>query len=106
MVIIVLNGLFTGASPLLMDQLLGAVIPNVLDGVEICLIDLALFSSILVVGQSLFVWSTYKLNVSKMDGAGFSPLFQRQLARHIAKLPQSTLDGCNEVCLRHSQQLI
>ena len=50
MVIIVLNGLFTGASPLLMDQLLGAVIPNVLDGVEICLIDLALFSSILVVG--------------------------------------------------------
>ena len=90
MVIIVLNGLFTGASPLLMDQLLGAVIPNVLDGVEICLIDLALFSSILVVGQSLFVWSTYKLNVSKMDGAGFSPLFQRQLARHGATIRQSS----------------
>ena len=50
----------------------------------------------LLLGQVAFVWSTYKLNVSKMDGAGFVPLFQQQLAKHISALPQSLLDGCNE----------
>jgi hypothetical protein len=30
------------------------------------------------------------------DGAGFVPLFQNQLARHISRLPQSVLDGVNE----------
>ena len=37
-----------------------------------------------------------RLNISKMDGAGFVPLFQQQLARHISRLPQSILDKQNE----------
>ena len=96
MVIIVFNAVFSGASPILKDQLLGAIIPNYQAGVKICLLDLLLFSSILILGQMLFVWATFRLNISKMDGAGFVPLFQQQLARHISRLPQAVLDKQNE----------
>ena len=96
MFIIVANALFCGAAPVLSDQLLGAVIPNLQAGQRICYVDLVLFGAMLLLGQVAFVWSTYKLNISKMDGAGFLPLFQQQLAKHISALPQSLLDGCNE----------
>ena len=59
-------------------------------------IDLVVFAVLLVIGQMCYVWATYQLNLSKMDGPGFVPLFQKQLARHIARLPQSILDVCNE----------
>ena len=44
----------------------------------------------------MYVYTTYRLNVSKMDGAGFVPLFQQQLSLHISKLAQPILDKCSE----------
>ena len=40
----------------------------------------------------LVVIFKYRIDISKMDGAGFVPLFQRQLCTHIAQLPQGVLD--------------
>ena len=97
--IITLNAVFAGGSPILWDHLIGAVVPNfqrMEDQTQVCLVDLIVFASLLVGGQSLYVYATYMLNISKMDGAGFVPLFQKQLARHISRLPQSVLDVCNE----------
>ena len=41
----------------------------------------------------------YVLDVAKMDGAGFTPLFQRDLCRHITRLPQTRLDATLETDL-------
>lgn len=65
MVIIVFNAIFAGGSPLLSDQLLGAIIPNYQAGVQICILDLLLFASILVVGQMIYVWATCKARTTR-----------------------------------------
>ena len=56
MKIIIGSAIFSGASPILSDQLLGAVIPNYQAGQSVCLLDLILFSCILIVGQMMFVY--------------------------------------------------
>ena len=45
------QAVFMGAAPLVSDRLLNAVIPNFQDGVTLCVIDLALYSTLLVIGQ-------------------------------------------------------
>jgi hypothetical protein len=47
----------------------------------------------------LNVYLQYKLDLSKMDGAGFVPLFQKDLTHHITLLPQRKLDGTIETDL-------
>ena len=88
--------LFAGAYPLLTEQLLGAIIPNYLNGVNVCLYDFIGFGLLIVVGRLIVVQTKYILNTSKMDGAGFRPLFQRNVAIHVSKLPQIELDTVSE----------
>jgi hypothetical protein len=64
--IIVASAIFAGVRPIIMDQLLGAILPNFLAGENLCMWDLGIFTSALVIGEVLFIRGTYNLNVSKM----------------------------------------
>ena len=77
----------------MLDQLVGAVIPNYPNNVGICLVDLLSFGVLLFVGKLAVVQTTYILNVAKMDGAGF---LSSSASSTPSQAAQQRLDGENE----------
>ena len=64
--------------------------PNLLSG-HPCELDLGVVGSVIILGSIGIIWIDHKLNVTKMDGSGFVPVLQMQLAEHISALPQVCL---------------
>ena len=90
------QAIFAGIQPILSDQLLGVILPLYQSKqADICLIDFILFTCILTFGQVAYIRAGYNLNICKMDGPGFIPLFQQQLASHV---------DCVEAELRECQE--
>ena len=51
---------------------------------------------LIVCGYISVVQAKYYQEVNKMDGAGFVPLFQKQLTMHLCRVEQCERDGFNE----------
>ena len=95
-VYVIFIAVYEGMRPLVMEQLFGVVLPHFMAGQSMCIIDLSLFSGILLLGALMVLVIQYEFNVLKMDGSGFVPLMQKQLVLHTCRLPQTSLDGLNE----------
>ena len=61
-----------------------------------CVADVGLMLALIVIGWVATVQIKYKLATSKMDGAGFVPLFQEELTKHLCRVEQIKRDGFNE----------
>ena len=73
-----------------MDHLFNVIMPNLLNG-HPCEIDLGVIGSVIVLGSVGITWIDHRLSITKMDGSGFVPVLQKQLAEHISALPQVNL---------------
>ena len=97
--LIVCNSLLLAGLPLLYDLLFDSIMPMMVGNGGSCEVDFSLTVGGIVLISMVVIWLEYHLNVSKMDGAGFIPLFQRELCSHISRLPQQRLDRTVETDL-------
>ena len=87
LLLIAVSSIYRGVVPLLMDHLFNVIMPNLLNG-HPCEIDLGVIGSVIVLGSVGIIWIDHMLSITKMDGSGFVPVLQKQLAEHISALPQ------------------
>lgn len=93
--LITYSSLYMGAIPVMMNYLFNVALPNSQKGMD-CMLDTTLMISLIVFGYASVVQVKYILSISKMDGAGFVPAFQKQLTVHLCKVDQSHRDSFNE----------
>ena len=98
--VILLCAAALAALPLAYERLFNDILPRVQDvaGAD-CTVDFAVTGGYIVLSSLLTIVLQYKLDISKMDGAGFVPLFQKDLCQHIVRLPQLRLDATVETDL-------
>ena len=92
---IIYGAVYAGGLPLMMEYLFDTALPNMQKGYP-CMPDVVSIGILIVLTALIQIWIDYKLMITKMDGSGFVPLIQKQLAQHISQLPQTLLDGLNE----------
>ena len=95
LVLITYSSIYMGAIPVMMNYLFNVALPNAQRGDD-CALDTGLMVALIIFGYASVVQVKYILSISKMDGAGFVPAFQRQMAMHLCRVDQANRDTFNE----------
>ena len=96
LVLITYSSIYMGAIPVMMNYLFNVALPNAQRGDD-CALDTGLMVALIIFGYASVVQVKDILSISKMDGAGFVPAFQRQMQQmHLCRVDQANRDTFNE----------